>query len=74
MQAILKFNLPEDSTEFQDALDGSKAKIILFELREQLQRWWRGKEDHGFKTPDEAIEGIRQILIDSIIDENINID
>ena len=37
MEAILKFNLPDDSHEFKMALDGSKWSSAMWELEQWLR-------------------------------------
>ena len=62
MEAILKFNLPEDSEDFKEAQEGWKWKSALFEL----DQWIRGEVKHGegIKDGDQVREKIREILQD----------
>ena len=43
MKAILEFNLPEDASAHQTALDGWKWKTVL----ETLDQQWKRREDIG---------------------------
>ena len=43
MEAILKFNLPDDSHEFKMALDGSKWSSAMWEL----EQWLRSETKHN---------------------------
>ena len=69
---ILKFNLPEEQTEHQRALDGGKWWGVVLDLDEQLRSW--GKHGHQFKTADEAIENARTRLHDLLNENNLSLD
>jgi hypothetical protein len=43
MEAILKFNLPDDQEDFNIALDGSKWALSMFEL----DQWLRSQTKHA---------------------------
>jgi hypothetical protein len=38
MEAILKFNLPDDQLQFEEAINGNKYRYIIFELKEHLRQ------------------------------------
>jgi len=71
MKAILEFNLPEESTEHQDAIDAGKIKSVLCEMDKILKNYL--KYGHEFKKATEAIEEIRMTLNESLKDNEINI-
>lgn len=62
MEAILKFNLPEDSEEFKDAQNGWRWRSVLWEL----DQWIRSEVKHGegIKDGDQVREKIREFLED----------
>lgn len=62
MKATLEFNLPEEAHEFKVASNAANLEIAIVHIREQIRRWQ--KHGHEFKTPDEALEGVRNVLID----------
>ena len=63
MKGVLEFNLPEEQTDFQDAIDGSSFKFVLWKLDQHC----RGKvkyasdmaNDEVLDTYDEIREKIR---------------
>ena len=69
MKAILEFTLPEETTEFEQAQNGSKWELVVWEFMEQylrpLWKWGEGSEgawaekarDHLFEFMDE--HGVR---------------
>jgi len=64
MKAILEFNLPEDSCEFNSAKNGVEYQIILQELDEQM----RTKLKYTELSKKEAIllESLRELLYNSL--------
>jgi len=67
MKAILEFNLPEESVEFELASHAD----MYWDLWEFYEHDLRGKLKYGhdFKTPDEALEWVQDNLreiVDSI--------
>ena len=63
MKAILRFDLPEEAEEHQDAVNGSKWKMIVREIDSRL----RDIEKYG-SEPRSATE-IRKMLRDAMDDE-----
>ena len=62
MEAILKFNLPEESDEFKDAQNGWRWHSAV----EELDQWLRSEEKYGegIKDGHQVREKIRDILKD----------
>lgn len=66
MKAILEFDLPEESHEMQDAINGYKYSIVIFEL----DQWLRSKikyedlPDKEYDIYDSVREKIRDIVDD----------
>lgn len=69
MKAILEFNLPEESAEYFQAINGGSWEFVLFELDQHL----RGLVKHG---DDEALadfaQGIRDRLYETMGEHNLS--
>ena len=63
MKAILEFDLPQETHNHHDALNGHKWRWACQDLREDIRNWL--KHGHTFKTPDEALEAVREHLLKS---------
>ena len=75
MKAILKFNLPEDKSDFEFCINGFKYWSVLWDFDNNVLRPWDlGKADHNFKDADEAIEEIRKRLYEILGDYELSID
>jgi len=72
MQAILKFNLPEDSQEFELANNGAKMHNVLWEM----DQWLRSNTKYAPDTMSEdtynAYQACREQLRELMNSENIN--
>ena len=66
-QAALTFNLPEETEEHADAINGTAWKSVACDLDQQLRTWL--KHGHDFATGTFALENARQRLHD-LIDEH----
>ena len=66
MEAILKFNLPDDQEDFNIALDGGKWALSMFELnqwlRSQIKHPPEGMSDDTYKAFEEARDQLYEIL------------
>lgn len=71
MKAIMEFNLPEESDEHRDALDGAKWKQAMWDLDQH----YRGIMKHG-DDDDEAehAEKVRDKIREICGDWNLNLD
>lgn len=71
MKAILEFNLPEDTTSHEDALNGTQWKFIVTQLDQTL----RDKLKYGDlpSSVHKALAEIRTHLNDLCDDYNLNI-
>ena len=71
MKAILEFNLPEDVDGHQDAINGTRWKIVVSELDNAL----RDKLKYGnLPSPvHKALREIREHLNNLCTDNNLNI-
>lgn len=62
MKAVLKFHLPEEHDEHQDALRGGEWKAVCYEVDQLLRDHL--KYGHEFTTASEAFEHTRKALHD----------
>jgi hypothetical protein len=66
MEAILKFNLPDDQEDFNIALDGSKWALSMWELnnwlRSQIKHPPEGMSDDTYKAFEDARDQLYEIL------------
>ena len=60
MKATLEFNLPEEECEHNDAINGQTWHCIVQSIDEHCRSWL--KHGHSFKTADEAIQAVRDII------------
>jgi hypothetical protein len=71
-EMILKFQLPEEECEANLAKAGNKWACIVSEIDGELRRFL--KHGHKFKTPDEALQHIRDVLWDEMQENNLSLD
>ena len=58
MKATLEFNLPEEQTDFQDAIDGSNFKHVLW----KLDQYYRAKIKYAHDmTNDEVLDTYEEV-------------
>ena len=71
MKLKLEFDLPEERDEAMDAVHASVWHSILLDLDERC----RGKIKHGnkFKTPDGALQAVRDYIRDECADSGVNL-
>jgi hypothetical protein len=71
MKAILKYNLPEDQIEFNNAINGNKIKMLL----EDLDNYLRNKLKYEQLTGDQndAYQDVRSFLHNLLDEENIRL-
>ena len=71
MKAILKFG-DEEQDEFYRAVHATRMFTVMWELENTLRDWLK-YENHNFKTPDEALDGVRDTLNRLLTDNNLEI-
>lgn len=59
-KATLTFNLPEEEPEYKTVVNASKLFSCLWDIDQQTRSYL--KHGHPFKTADEAIENIREMI------------
>lgn len=72
MKATLKYNLPEDEFEFNNAVKSMKMYFALTEIKEELRAIWKYEElkENQF----EMVERIREKFFEILSDNEINLD
>ena len=73
MKATLEFNIPEEQCAFNIAARSMDWALIAHAIvHGQLRSWW--KYGHEFKSADEAIDAIRQLIFDTIAEHGVSLD
>jgi len=73
MKAILEFNLPDEQSDFDNAVDGYKWSLVAWELDQHL----RSKLKYNDKLTEEqydTYQEIRDKLWDILGDKNLSFD
>ena len=72
MKATLKYNLPEDEFEFNNAVKSMKMYFALTEIKEELRAIWKYEElkENQF----EMVERIREKFFEILLENEINLD
>jgi len=70
MEAILKFNLPEDHIEFEMAVNGSKMHSVLWEMDQWLRAQYKYMPDEGYsedkyETFEKCRDQLREIMFEN---------
>ncbi len=71
MEAILKFDLPEEADDFDNAVNGYKFKLILWEMDQHLRSITKYSED-GDKA--EIAQDLRDKLREYFSEYNVSIE
>jgi len=72
MKATLEFDLPEDNRSHLLAVHAMDWALVVKELDETLRRWL--KHGHDFEYPDEALQELRDELLEDIFERGIDLD
>jgi len=70
MEAILKFNLPEDHIEFEMAVNGSKMHSVLWEMDQWLRAQYKYMSDEEYskdkyETFEKCRDQLREIMFEN---------
>jgi len=70
MEAILKFNLPEDHIEFEMAVNGSKMHSVLWEMDQWLRAQYKYMPDSEYSedkynTFEKCREHLRELMFEN---------
>lgn len=68
----LRFNLPEEQSEFDTAINAAKAKSMLWDFSNQLRSW--NKYHNDFTSGDDALEKIREEFYRLLNEHNVELD
>lgn len=71
-QATLTFNLPEESAEHSDAINGWKWKSAVDSLQTFLRD--KLKYGHDFESADQALASVKVRLFEILDEENLSLD
>ncbi|HQJ56172.1 MAG TPA: hypothetical protein PLH46_00890 [Caldisericia bacterium] len=63
MECILKFNLPEEKEEMELALKAMNYYSFVEDLDDKLRIWLKHGQ-HDFKTPEDVMEFIRELIVE----------
>lgn len=70
-KARITFNLPEEQSEFNDAVHASDWKSVVWDMKQELRRYWKySEDDHEIKLATK-LEGY---LIDLLNDYGVSLD
>ena len=72
MKATLKYNLPDDQFEFDNAVKSTKMFFALTEIKDELRSIWKYEElkENQF----EMVERIREKFFEILQENEINLD
>ena len=75
MEAILKFNLPDDDHEFKMATSGASIHSVLWEMDQWLRAQYKYMPDSEYsKDKYETYEKCRERLRELIMENNVSFD
>ena len=70
MKAKLEFNLPEDKDEFNVASNAMDWALIAWDIEQQCRDWVK-YDNHQFKTIEEALQGVRDIINEAMAEKGV---
>lgn len=70
--ATLKFNLPEEQHDFDNAINAGHVKTALWNFENQLRSW--SKYHHDFTNADDALEKIREEFYRCMNEYNVDLE
>ena len=70
MKAILEFNLPEDQSDFDLAVNGAKAQVALWEMDQWLRAQYKYMSDKEYsedkyETFEKCRDHLREIMFEN---------
>ena len=75
MKAILEFNLPEDQSDFDLAVNGAKAQVALWEMDQWLRAQYKYMPDDEYsKDKYETFEKCRGQLREIMFENGLKFD
>ena len=73
MEAILKFNLPEEQTEFDNDVNGTKWSIVAWKLDQHLRSQLKHNDKLTEKQYD-ALQEVRDKLWELVNEDSLSFD
>ena len=73
MKAILEFNLPEDQEQFEDASNGWKWSLLVWELDQHLRNETKYAPDSTSPEKYQAYCKVRDILHEMLLDHSLEL-
>jgi len=64
---VIKFSLPKEEQDFKLAQRGKDYFCVIFKTLQEIRSYL--KYGHEFKTPEEALEKIRETLLQAQIED-----
>lgn len=75
MKATLEFNLPEDQSDFDLAVNGAKAQVALWEMDQWLRAQYKYMSDDEYSEDKyETFEKCRERLREIMFEHGLNFD
>tara|TARA_B100000029_G_scaffold319871_1_gene312242 strand:+ start:532 stop:756 length:225 start_codon:yes stop_codon:yes gene_type:complete len=70
MKAKLEFDLPEDEDAFNVASKAMDWALIAWDIEQQCRDWVK-YDNHQFKTIEEALQGVRDIINEAMAEKGV---
>jgi len=70
MKAKLTFNLPEDEEQFNVASKAMDWALIAWDIDQQCRDWVK-YDNHQFKSIEEALQGVRDIINEAMAEKGV---
>ncbi len=70
MKAKLEFNLPEDEEQFNAASKAMEWALLVWDLDQQC-RDWNKYDNHNFTDIQDALQGVRRIIYEAMIEKGV---
>jgi transcriptional accessory protein Tex/SPT6 len=70
MKAKLEFELPEDEDAFNVASKAMDWALIAWDIEQQCRDWVK-YDNHQFKSIEEALQGVRDIINEAMAEKGV---
>lgn len=70
MKAKLEFDLPEDEEQFNVASKAMDWALIAWDIEQQCRDWIK-YDNHQFKSIEEALQGVRDIINEAMDEKGV---
>ncbi len=74
MKATLEFNLPDDQTDFEDAVNGQKFRLAIWEFDQHLRAQTKYAPDSMSEDTYKAYSDIRDKLHEILNEDGLSLD